>query len=1244
MKTSRNGNAHRTKPNTVRPNSKAIQVLNKLYRKGDHAAVLDWLQKNEQPNNDPHTQTIKGLSLLALGRPSEALAALTLANESPHTNPELFEGLAKAAFLCKDTNTGLHYIRLAKTEAPDSLNIADTYSRMLYEMGQYEECVAETDRGLMNHPEDSSLSNRKGNALIKLGRFSEGLKTLERAARTHPTKDFILTNLASAYRSMGMHSEAEKLYLQAHKLNKGIVEIYSNFLMSLHYNPAHSEQWIYEKHLEWEKLYGRIVPAKKQAENSKDHRLKLGFISAGFRIHPVGQMIISCIRQLPKESFELFGYSMRDSDDGINHLFKKHFDRWSNVALISDEDLSKAIENDKIDILFDLCGHSEGNRLNTMTMRPAPLQIKWVGGQINTTGTKAIDYFLSDAIETPSGVDDLYTENIIRMPDDYICYTPRGDRPSIKNVPFFEKNHITFGCFNNPSKINLVIVQHWADILHRVPQSHLLLKGPQYDHQEFVDRIRSQFHEHGIEPSRIEFEGHSPHYELLDTYNKIDIALDPWPYSGGLTTCESLIMGVPVVTYPGPTFAGRHSATHLTNAGLPELVANDWDQYKDIAVELAMNPQYLAILRQKLPEQVQKSPLCDYKRFAKNFTLAMRAIWSRYCEDKPPAALTLDKQGKAWFEGETEPFELPELWSDDKAKDFSFSFKGKLVAIDHGGRLLTDDRFKPLLNLQVHEAVVFDPATRLKDYAGQLSGNDLHYVPNHVLGNGSPATLHACLNNQHSSTLVPLGASNDGAQTIDPIHTLVKVSLPSSRLDDIDGVEKLDWLLMDETTDALTLLENASFKLTSALLIQVRLNATPRYQNQATLDALQGFLKDKGFDFYQFSNPSYFSYFNQQTDPSGTQATKLLSFDALFVPSPAMLEQRSENDKRKLAFLLHTAFQIYDLPYSLLATVSTTDAERYRAWLDARFVHQAQAGHSDTTSAGTTLPALQDDGRYVPGAGAASIPLSPAILTSIDDTQHSNIAANSKELYVVDIGANPIDGDPPYKKLLQKKQVKLVGFEPQTDALNTLLRTKGPNETYLPYAVGDGRAATLYVCQASGMTSTLKPNAALLNHFQGYPDWAKVRQEIPLTTVRLDDINEIDHIDWLKIDIQGGELAVFRHGEQKLKDALVIQTEVNFIPLYENQPLFAEIDQWMREHGFMLHTLLEQRIRLFAPYVLKGQIHQGINQLTTADAVYIRDINQLHKLSKTQREKLALILDDAYGSKDLAGRIRSHLN
>ncbi|MEA3643573.1 MAG: FkbM family methyltransferase [Lamprobacter sp.] len=244
---------------------------------------------------------------------------------------------------------------------------------------------------------------------------------------------------------------------------------------------------------------------------------------------------------------------------------------------------------------------------------------------------------------------------------------------------------------------------------------------------------------------------------------------------------------------------------------------------------------------------------------------------------------------------------------------------------------------------------------------------------------------------------------------------------------------------------------------------------------------------------------------------------------------------------------------------------------------------------------------------------------------------------------MVDIGANPIDGTPPYAGLLKQGVIRLVGFEPQPDALAKLQQRKGPHETYLPHAVGNGEQATLYICQASGMTSTLKPNTAVLDHFQGYPIWGKVKRTALMDTVRLDDVPEISHIDWLKIDIQGGELTVFKHGEHKLKDTLVIQTEANFIQLYEGQPLFADIDHWMRAHGFMLHTLLEQRRRLYAPMKLKGGIHQGINQLTTADAVYIRDINQLDTLSTDQLKKLAVILHVAYGSYDLSLRLLRRL-
>ena len=225
---------------------------------------------------------------------------------------------------------------------------------------------------------------------------------------------------------------------------------------------------------------------------------------------------------------------------------------------------------------------------------------------------------------------------------------------------------------------------------------------------------------------------------------------------------------------------------------------------------------------------------------------------------------------------------------------------------------------------------------------------------------------------------------------------------------------------------------------------------------------------------------------------------------------------------------------------------------------------------------------------------------------------------------MVDIGANPIDGSPPYADLLEQGFVQLIGFEPQPDALRKLNLSKGINETYLPYAIGDGKEAKLYLCHAPGMTSTLKPNKAVLNQFQAYPIWARVNSVEKIRTARLDDLSEIRRLDWLKIDIQGGELTVFKHGEEKLKSCLVIQTEVNFVQLYENQPLFSDIDLWMRRKGFMLHTFLEERKRLYSPMRLGGTNGTGFNQLTTADAVYIPCFDRLKELSSNELKKMGL--------------------
>ncbi len=237
---------------------------------------------------------------------------------------------------------------------------------------------------------------------------------------------------------------------------------------------------------------------------------------------------------------------------------------------------------------------------------------------------------------------------------------------------------------------------------------------------------------------------------------------------------------------------------------------------------------------------------------------------------------------------------------------------------------------------------------------------------------------------------------------------------------------------------------------------------------------------------------------------------------------------------------------------------------------------------------------------------------------------------------VVDIGANPIDGVPPYRSFLDKGLCRLIGFEPQVDALAALNKKKRETETYLPYVVGDGTEATLRLCQAPGMTSLLVPDPIVLKHFAGFSIWGKVLREMRVPTRRLDDISEVAVVDFLKIDVQGSELSVFKNGVQKLGAAVAIQTEVSFLPLYIGQPVFGEIDLELRRLGFIPHAFATINKRLIAPLENPKNPYEGLNQLLEADIVYVRDFMHEGRLQPEQLKHLALIAHHCFGSYDLA--------
>jgi FkbM family methyltransferase len=264
-----------------------------------------------------------------------------------------------------------------------------------------------------------------------------------------------------------------------------------------------------------------------------------------------------------------------------------------------------------------------------------------------------------------------------------------------------------------------------------------------------------------------------------------------------------------------------------------------------------------------------------------------------------------------------------------------------------------------------------------------------------------------------------------------------------------------------------------------------------------------------------------------------------------------------------------------------------------------------------------------------------SAPLSPSAIS------FKALTNTHTRVRVVDIGASPIDGTPPYWDLLRAGMADVVGFEPNPEALAKLNEKKGPNELYLPYAIGDGRRHTLRICAAPGMTSLLMPNLKVLNRFHGFSNWARVVATQEIDTVRLDEVEQTAGMDLLKIDIQGSELLAFSHGEARLRDALVIQTEVEFLQMYVDQPLFSDVELFLRQRGFVFHRFFTTVSRVISPLLVNNDIYAGMSQILWADALFVRDFTQLELLSDSQLLRFAAIMHDCYQSIDLVVQILS---
>jgi predicted O-linked N-acetylglucosamine transferase (SPINDLY family) len=498
-------------------------------------------------------------------------------------------------------------------------------------------------RAIALDPDNTQLVNNHAAVLMRLYRHAEAHAALtELIARDGP-QVATLCNLANASVSLGLQEEAVATARQAIALAPDAVLPWRALCNSLPYRDGTGATELLDALQSCAALLARqtlphqTVPAFANMP-AADRRLRIGLLSGNLRTHPVGWLTIAGFETLDPAGFDIVCLGRNAAPDPIALRFAALAAEWHETDSLTDAALAAKARALGIDILIDLGGYGDQGRLPACALRLAPVQVKWVGMQNHSTGLPEIDWFLTDAIETPPELQHGYSERLLRLPDGYVCYSPPPNAPAVGPLPALANGYVSFGCFNNLAKITPRVIATWADILRRVPGARLVLKTHQFADPPTVARIRAAFAAHAIAPARIVLRGSSGHRAFLAEYNDIDLVLDPFPYAGGLTTCEALWMGAPVLTLPGEIFASRHSASHLTNVGLTDWVAPDLAGYVAMAVAKAADLEALATLRGGLRARMKASRLCDAPRFGRHLGAALRHAWRDWCASATDAA------------------------------------------------------------------------------------------------------------------------------------------------------------------------------------------------------------------------------------------------------------------------------------------------------------------------------------------------------------------------------------------------------------------------------------------------------------------------------------------------------------------------------------------------------------------------------------------------------------------------------
>ena len=540
------------------------------------------------------------------------------------------------------TNLGLTYTRLGRSdeaihafrnallinpqlkEAHLNLGLTLLGQKRFEEAGQ---CFAQASH---LYPHDPGPHEGLGLIAHQQGYLHKAQSHYKKALELDPSHDQSRLNLANCLLET---CDAELgLSMLKNMVQPGCTDIFlSNYLMALQYSDKVSAEQILNETLRLRKKTNaqvREISINSTHTPSKlsTRRPRIGFVSADFKAHPVGWFIKGVMPWL-SESFNVHLYANQTHHDSITVALQKQVLHWRNISGLSDAQACELIKYDQLDLLIDLSGYTAGHRLGVFEMRAAAKQATWLG-YFGTTGVQNMDYILLDSEHAPYSHLKNFSEKVVYIDPIRMTFSPPSYAGTISIPPVEINDLITFGSFNNTSKINETTIDLWARCLQRIPSSRMIIKWKTLIEPTTKNKIRDMFSKYGIKPARLYFQSASAHDAMFEEYSEVDIALDTYPFTGGTTTCEALWMGVPVITMRGDRPVSRQSSAMLTTIGLNELIANTPAEFVEAAARLSENTTLLKNLRLSMRDRLLQSPLFNPEQFSKNFTSALNKIIS----------------------------------------------------------------------------------------------------------------------------------------------------------------------------------------------------------------------------------------------------------------------------------------------------------------------------------------------------------------------------------------------------------------------------------------------------------------------------------------------------------------------------------------------------------------------------------------------------------------------------------------